>query len=160
MANLDSFDLKILKAIQADSSQSVGSMSDGVGLSANACWKRVKRLEEEGYVTRRVALLDRQKLGLNVTAFVTIRTDQHEEKWLEDFAATIRQIPEVVEFYRMSGQVDYMLKIVCSDIGDYDRIYKKLIRTTTLRDVSAFFAMEQIKYTTEIPIEVLSTEQW
>lgn len=151
--NLDKLDAKILRALQSDASRSVTELAEKVGLSTNACWKRVKRLEDEGFILKRVALLNRSKLNQAVTAFVEIRTDQHEEKWLEQFANAVRAIPEIVEFYRMSGQVDYMLKIVCSDIADYDRIYKKLIRSTPLRDVSAFFAMEQLKYTTELPID-------
>ncbi len=152
MSEIDKLDVKILRALQSDSSKSITELAETVGLSPNACWKRVKRLEEDGYIVKRVALLDRLKLKKSVTAFVEIRTDQHEEKWLEKFANAVRAIPEIVEFYRMSGQVDYMLKIVCSDIADYDRIYKELIRNAPLRDVSAYFAMEQIKYTTELPV--------
>ncbi len=152
MSEIDKLDAKILRALQSDSSKSITELAETVGLSPNACWKRVKRLEEDGYIVKRVALLDRLKLKKSVTAFVEIRTDQHEEKWLEKFANAVRAIPEIVEFYRMSGQVDYMLKIVCSDIADYDRIYKELIRNAPLRDVSAYFAMEQIKYTTELPV--------
>lgn len=153
MDRIDKIDARILRAVQSDASQSVTELAEQIGLSTNACWKRVKRLEEEGFIIKRVALLDRLKINQAVTAFVEIRTDQHEEKWLEQFADAVRAIPEIVEFYRLSGQVDYMLKIVCSDIADYDRIYKKLIRNTKLRDVSSFFAMEQLKYTTEIPVE-------
>ncbi|MDT9598672.1 Lrp/AsnC family transcriptional regulator [Sphingosinicella rhizophila] len=153
MEKLDALDLKLLRHVQQDASLSMARLAEEVGLSANACWKRVKQLENDGYIERRVALLNRRKLGLPVTVFVAVRTDQHEEKWLDRFAAAIRQIPEVVEFYRMSGDVDYMLKLICADIEDYDRIYKKIIRSITLRDVSAFFAMEQIKCTTEIPLD-------
>lgn len=153
MGRIDKLDVKILRALQVDASQSTAELAEIIGLSANACWKRVKRLEDDGYIVKRVALLDREKINRSVTAFVEIRTDQHEEKWLEQFADAVRAIPEIVEFYRLSGQVDYMLKIVCSDIADYDRIYKKLIRNTRLRDVSSFFAMEQLKYTTEIPVD-------
>lgn len=152
MDRIDKLDAKILRALQSDASQSIAELADKIGLSPNACWKRVKRLEDEGFILKRVALLDRLKIRQAVTAFVEIRTDQHEEKWLEQFAEVVRAIPEIVEFYRLSGQVDYMLKIVCSDIADYDRIYKKLIRNTRLRDVSSFFAMEQLKYTTELPV--------
>ena len=153
MDRIDKLDAKILRALQSDASQSNAELADKIGLSPNACWKRVKRLEDEGFIVKRVALLDRAKIDQAVTAFVEIRTDQHEEKWLDQFADAVRAIPEIVEFYRLSGQVDYMLKIVCSDIADYDRIYKKLIRNTRLRDVSSFFAMEQLKYTTELPID-------
>lgn len=152
---LDSIDVKLLDRVQKDASESLAQIAEGVGLSANACWKRIKRLEAAGVIQRRVAILDRRKVGLGVTAFVAVRTDQHDEKWLDEFAAAIRQIPEVIEFYRMSGDIDYMLKVICADIEDYDRIYKKIIRSTTLRDVSAFFAMEQIKSTTEIPLSAI-----
>lgn len=150
---LDRLDRKILDALQEDASQSLNELSDQVGLSANACWKRIKRLEESGIIERRVALLNREKLGLGVTALVAIRTAQHDEAWLEEFADGVKRIPEVVEFYRMSGAIDYMLKVVCADIRDYDRIYKKLIRAARLSDVSAAFAMEQIKYTTRVPLD-------
>ncbi len=150
---LDRLDKKLLDALQDDASQSLNELSEAVGLSANACWKRIKRLEEAGVIERRVALLDRHRLGLGVTALVAVRTAQHDEGWLEEFAEGVRRIPEVVEFYRMSGQVDYMLKIICADIGDYDRIYRKLIKAAQLSDVSASFAMEQIKYTTKVPLD-------
>lgn len=153
MSKIDKLDAKILRALQSDASQSVTDLAETIGLSTNACWKRVKRLEDDGFILKRVALLDRSKIDRSVTAFVEIRTDQHEEDWLEQFADAVRAIPEIVEFYRLSGQVDYMLKIVCSDIADYDRIYKKLIRNARLRDVSSYFAMEQLKYTTEIPVD-------
>lgn len=150
---IDRLDAKILRALQSDASRSLTELAESIGLSTNACWKRVKRLEDDGFILKRVALLNRSKMNQTVTAFVEVRTDQHEERWLEEFASTVRTIPEIVEFYRMSGQVDYMLKIICSDIADYDRIYKKLIRSTRLRDVSSFFAMEQLKYTTEVPVD-------
>ncbi|WP_077145655.1 Lrp/AsnC family transcriptional regulator [Sphingopyxis sp. KK2] len=149
---LDSFDRKILTALQSDATLSLAALSEIIGLSQSPCWKRVKRLETEGYIADRVTLLDREKLNLGVTVFVSIRTNQHDEQWLADFASAISEIPEVVEFYRMSGEVDYLLKILCSGIGDYDRIYRKLIRSAKLSDVSSSFAMEQIKYTTALPI--------
>jgi len=149
---LDSFDRKILCALQRDAMLSLAALSDAVGLSQTPCWKRVKRLEADGYIKRRVTLLDAQKLGVGVTVFVELRTNRHDEAWLSEFARTVSDIPEVVEFYRMSGEVDYLLKIVCADIADYDRIYRRLIRETQLYDVSSTFAMEQIKFTTELPL--------
>ncbi|MBW8294362.1 Lrp/AsnC family transcriptional regulator [Sphingopyxis sp.] len=149
---LDPFDRKILSALQADATLSLASLSDIVGLSQSPCWKRVKRLENEGFIVGRVTLLDREKLGLGVSVFVSVRTNKHDELWLADFAAAVSEIPEVVEFYRMSGEIDYLLKIVCSGIADYDRIYRKLIRSAELFDVSSSFAMEQIKYTTAVPL--------
>lgn len=149
---LDPIDVKILRSLQRDSSKSLTEIADEVGLSSSPCWKRIKRLEAEGIIRERVALLDRDLLDLGVTVFVAVKTNQHQEGWLEEFARTVSDIPEVVEFYRMSGDVDYMLKIVCKDIADYDRIYKSLIKRTTIYDVSSSFAMEQIKYTTRLPI--------
>ncbi|GAA4012960.1 Lrp/AsnC family transcriptional regulator [Sphingomonas swuensis] len=145
-------DLKILRALQQDASRSIADLAEVVSLSSNAVWKRLRRLEAEGYVERRVAVLDRRKLGLPVTVFVSVRTDQHSQRWAEEFAAAVGEVEEVVEFYRMAGDVDYLLKIVCADIDDYDRIYRKIIAAVPLRDVSASFAMEQLKYTTELPL--------
>ncbi len=149
---IDRLDAKILCELQSDASRSITELAEVVGLSTNACWKRVRRLEDDGFILKRVALLNRSMINQAVTAFIEIRTDQHDDQWLDQFAQIVRDIPEIVEFYRMSGNVDYMLKIVCADIADYDRIYKKLIKGVRLRDVSAFFAMEQLKYTTEVPV--------
>lgn len=145
-------DRKILAALQADATLSLARLSEIVGLSQSPCWKRVKRLESDGFIVGRVTLLDREKMGLGVSVFVNIRTNRHDEAWLAEFAAAVSRIPEVVEFYRMSGETDYLLKIVCAGISDYDRIYRKLIRSAELFDVSSSFAMEQIKYTTALPI--------
>lgn len=152
---MDAHDLRILCAIQHDASASLADLSVQVNLSSNAVWKRLRRLEAAGFVARRVAILDRRKVGLPVTVFVSVKTDQHNGQWADDFAAAVREIAEVVEFYRMAGEVDYLLKIVCADIDDYDRIYRKIIAAVPLRDVSASFAMEQLKYTTELPLETL-----
>jgi len=149
---LDRFDRRILSLLQEDASLSNAEISERVGLSANACWRRTKRLEEQQIIRRRVALLNQEKLELKVTVFVGIRTNQHNEQWLERFAQGIREIPEVIEFYRMSGDIDYMLKIVARDIEDYDRVYKKLIAVAPLHDVSSSFAMERIKSTTALPL--------
>jgi Lrp/AsnC family transcriptional regulator len=152
MVELDRIDMRILAALQADASLAIAELAEAVGLSSNACWRRVKRLEESGVIRRRVALLDPLKLGLGVTVFVAVRTNEHAEEWLEGFAKGVAQIPEVVEFYRMSGEVDYLLKVLVSDIAHYDRVYKRLIKTATLADVSSSFAMEQLKYTTALPL--------
>ena len=152
MKSLDPVDRRILMSLQGDATLSIAELAERVGLSQTPCWKRIKRLEAEGIITGRVALLDRAQLGLGTTVFVSVRTSQHDEDWLVQFADAIRAIPEVTEFYRMSGDVDYLLKIVCRDIADYDRIYKSMIRAARLSDVSSSFAMEQIKYTTEVPL--------
>lgn len=149
---LDRLDAKILHRLQLDAGISNAELAEQVGLSANACWRRVKRLDDEGIIRARVALLDPAQLGLAVTVFVTIKTTEHNERWLNTFSRGVSALPEVVEFYRMSGDVDYMLKILVRDIADYDRVYKKLIAVAPLSDVSSSFAMEQIKSSTALPI--------
>jgi|SRR5262245_57112854 len=152
MAQLDPIDLKILDLLQTDASLAIAEIADRVHLSQNACWRRIKQLEEAGIITRRVALLDAQKLGVGVTVFVTVRAAEHSEKWLENFAATVRKMPEVVEFYRIAGEIDYLLKLQVADIAAYDRAYKALIRAARLSDVSASFAMEELKRSTAVPL--------
>jgi len=153
MAQLDSIDVKILECLQNDCSQSIAEIADRVHLSQNACWRRIKQLEEDGIITKRVALLSPEKLGVGVTVFVTVRAGEHTERWLETFSAAVRKMPEVVEFYRMSGEVDYLLKLQVADIASYDRVYKALIRSAKLMDVSSAFAMEELKRTTAIPLD-------
>jgi len=152
MIQLDRIDRAILAALQVDGSLSIADLSQRVGLSSTPCWKRVKRLEEDGVIERRVALLNRQKLGLPVTVFVSVRTTQHDEKWLAQFAAAVMGLPEVMEFHRMSGDVDYLLKVVTTDIDGYDRFYKRLIKSAQLSGVSSAFSMEQIKFSTALPL--------
>jgi len=150
--DLDQLDIKILTELQRDAAPPVAELAEKIGLSTNACWRRIKRLEETGVIRARVALLDPQKLGLGVTVFVAVKTNEHNDAWLQQFAKAVNNIPEVVEFYRMSGDVDYLLKVQVADIADYDRVYKQLIKKVRLTDVSSTFAMEQIKYTTAIPV--------
>jgi Lrp/AsnC family transcriptional regulator len=152
MNKLDRIDVAILSELQFDGSLSIASLSERVGLSATPCWKRLKRLEDDGIIESRVALLNRKKVGLPVTVFVSIRTAHHDEKWLEQFAAAVVSLPEVVEFHRMSGDVDYLLKVVTSDIDGYDQIYKRLIKVAQLSSVSSAFSMEEIKFTTALPL--------
>ena len=156
MNHLDKFDYAILGALQVDGTLSVAELAERVGLTSTPCWKRLKRLEEEGYLDSRVAIVNRRKTGLPVTVFVSVRTSQHDEKWLQRFAAAVIALPEVQEFHRMSGDVDYLLKVVTTDIEGYDRFYKKLIRTANLTGVSSAFSMEQIKYTTALPLELVA----
>jgi Lrp/AsnC family transcriptional regulator len=152
MNKLDRIDVAILSELQSDGSLSIASLSERVGLSATPCWKRLKRLEDDGIIESRVALLNRKKVGLPVTVFVSIRTAHHDEKWLEQFAAAVVSLPEVVEFHGMSGDVDYLLKVVTSDIDGYDQIYKRLIKVAQLSSVSSAFSMEEIKFTTALPL--------
>ena len=156
MNELDRLDYAILGALQVDGSLSVAALAERVGLSTTPCWKRLKRLEDDGYLTGRVALVDRHKMGLPITVFVSIRTAQHDEKWLAQFAAAASALPEIQELHRMSGDVDYLLKVVTTDIGGYDRFYKKLIQAVPLSGVSSAFSMEQIKSTTALPLDLVS----
>ena len=154
MGEFDALDRSILRELQRDDSRSVQEIADAVGLSQNPCWRRIKRLEQAGVIDRRVAILDPAKLGKGMTVFVSIRTNQHNEDWLSRFASGVMQIPEVVELYRMTGDVDYLMKLLVADIAEYDRIYKKLIEVVELSDVSSSFAMERIKSTTEVPLSL------
>ncbi|MFC0167880.1 Lrp/AsnC family transcriptional regulator [Pseudoduganella danionis] len=156
MNPLDRYDYAILSALQVDGTLSVAQLSERIGLSATPCWKRIRRLEEEGYLENRVAIVNRRKVGLPVTVFVSVRTSQHDDKWLARFAAAVIALPEVQEFHRMSGDIDYLLKVVTSDIEGYDRFYKKLIKVAQLSGVSSAFSMEQIKFTTALPLELVA----
>jgi Lrp/AsnC family transcriptional regulator len=154
MIVLDRIDRALLAALQEEASISIAALGARVGLSSTPCWKRLKRLEEAGVIKHRVAVLDRHKVGLPVTVFVSLRTARHDEKWLAQFAAAVVALPEVLEFHRMSGDVDYLLKVVTTDIDGYDRFYKRLIRIADLSGVSSAFSMEQIKSTTALPLEL------
>jgi len=149
---IDEIDRKILAILQADATVPVAAIAERVGLSATPCWRRIQKLEEAGVIQARVAVLDPDKLRVGVTVFVSVKTNQHDLAWLEKFAQAVRDFPEVVEFYRMSGDVDYLLRIVVPDIAAYDAVYKRLIARIALADVSSAFAMEQIKYTTALPL--------
>ena len=149
---MDGVDRKILAVVQENSSLSVAEIGQRVGLSSTPCWKRLQRLEADGVIIRRVALVDPDKIGLGITVFVQIETGDHSEDWLGRFADTVGAMPEVMEFYRMAGDVDYMLRVVVPDIAGYDSFYKKLIATVPLKNVTSRFAMERIKSTTALPI--------
>jgi len=151
-SGLDRQDVRILALLQEDASRSVAEVAEAVNLSQNACWRRIKRLEEDGFVASRVALLDPRKLGVGVVVFVAVRAAEHTEAWLDQFAAAVERIPEVMEFHRMSGDIDYLLKLRVADIADYDAVYKRLIRAARLTDVSSMFVMETLKSTTAIPL--------
>jgi Lrp/AsnC family transcriptional regulator len=149
---LDAIDIKILGILQKDCTASVADIGKEVGLSTTPCWRRIQKLEQEGVIEARVALLDPKKVKVGVTVFVSITTSEHNLEWLEKFHAVLRDFPEVVEAYRMSGQIDYLLRVTVPDIESYDRFYKRLIERIALNDVSSAFAMEQIKYTTALPL--------
>ncbi|REG81312.1 Lrp/AsnC family transcriptional regulator [Marinomonas pollencensis] len=150
--HLDDTDLKLLALIQSDDSISVDLMAKRVGLSKTPCWRRLQKLEKAGYIKRHVALLDADKLELGVSVFVQIKTNRHDASWASEFANIIAEFPEIVEFYRMAGEYDYLMRVLVKDIPAYDHFYKRLISATALTDVTSNFAMEQIKYTTELPL--------
>ena len=150
---LDEMDVKILRILQDDATRAVAEIGKAVGLSTTPCWRRIQKLEEGGVIERRVALLDPRRVNAGVTVFVSIKTDQHSLDWLERFHAAVVDFPEVVEFYRMSGEVDYLLRVVVPDIAAYDAFYKKLIGRIEISKVSSAFAMEQIKFTTALPLD-------
>ncbi|HLN09250.1 MAG TPA: Lrp/AsnC family transcriptional regulator [Xanthobacteraceae bacterium] len=149
---MDAIDRKILAVLQEDASLSVAEISQRVGLSSTPCWKRIQRLEADQVIQKRVALIDPDKLGLGVTVFVSVETGDHSEGWLNRFAEVVSAMPEVMEFYRMAGDVDYMLRVVATDIQAYDAFYKRLIAAVPLKKVTSRFAMEKIKSTTMLPI--------
>ena len=150
---MDKFDKRILACLQKDASLPLAEIAERVGLSSTPCWRRIQNLEKAGVIDGRVALLDPAKLNVGVTVFVALKTSEHSQDWLETFAGHVDLIHEVVEFYRMSGDVDYMLRVVVPDIAAYDEVYKRLIAVGGLSDVSSSFAMERIKYTTELPLD-------
>ena len=150
---MDDIDKQILSYLQKDSSTPIAEIAERVGLSTTPCWRRIQKMEGAGIIRARVALLDGQKLNAGVTVFVAIRTSEHNAGWLEAFSQAVIEIPEVVEFYRMSGDVDYLLRVVVPDIAAYDAVYKRLIGKLSMSDVSSSFAMEEIKYTTALPLD-------
>lgn len=152
MLTLDDTDRAILTIIQQDTSLAVADIARRVKLSVTPCWRRIQRLEEQGVIRRRVALLNGDKIGAGLSVFVAVRTNEHNAEWLAQFSEVVGAMPEVVEFYRMSGDVDYLLRVVVADMTAYDRFYKTLISKVKLTDVSSSFAMEQIKYTTALPL--------
>ena len=150
---MDKIDRKILALLQKDATTPVAEIGRKVGLSTTPCWRRIQKMEEDGIIRGRVAILDPVKVNAGVTVFVSIRTSEHNDAWMRKFAAVVDDFTEVVEFYRMSGETDYLLRVVVPDIGAYDAFYKKLISRIALSDVSSSFAMGQIKYTTALPLE-------
>lgn len=149
---LDAIDRRILRELQRDATIAIAELAQIVGLSQTPCWKRIKRLTDAGIIVQRVALLDRTKLDLGLAVFVSVRTNRHDQEWLDAFAGAAESMPEVVEFYRLSGDTDYLLKVLVRDIAAYDAFYKRLIAAVPLSDVSSAFAMEQIKSTTAVPV--------
>jgi Lrp/AsnC family transcriptional regulator len=149
---MDKLDKKILEHLQKNGGLTAAELADRIGLSKAPCWRRIKRLEEAGVIKQTVALLDARSLNLGTTVFVTLKTGNHSEAWFDKFVKAVRDIPEVTEIHRMSGDVDYLMRIVVPDIDAYDLVYKRLIASVEFQDVSASFALETIKYTTALPL--------
>lgn len=152
MYTLDRRDLRILDLLQYDATLQVAEIAERVGLSRTPCWRRIRELEKRGYIRKRVALLNRDKLGVPITVFVAVKTNQHNAKWLEQFRKAVNAMPEIVEAYRLSGETDYLLRILVSDIEGFDKTYKRLIELVDFSDVSSSFSMEELKSTTAIPL--------
>lgn len=151
---LDSKDRTLLALLQQDCTTCLQDLAAEVNLTPNPCWKRIKRLEEEGFITGKVALLSKEKLGLSLTAFVMIKTQHHSHEWYRAFVSQVGHMPEVMSFFRTTGEYDYFLEVVVSDIKGFDEFYKKLVKSVSgLRDVTSSFSMEQIKYTTQLPLQ-------
>jgi Lrp/AsnC family transcriptional regulator len=149
---IDVIDRKILRVLQEDASLSVAEIGERVGLSSTPCWKRIQRMEGEGIITGKVALVDQNKIGLGLSVFVSVESGDHSDAWLRKFAEAVSAMPEVLEFYRMAGDVDYMLRVVVADMHSYDIFYKKLIGAVALKNVTSRFAMEKIKSVTALPV--------
>ncbi|WP_406707132.1 Lrp/AsnC family transcriptional regulator [Sodalis sp.] len=152
---LDKTDRKILSLLQRDCTLSLQNLADAIHLTSTPCWKRLKRLEDEGIIKSKVALLNNEKLGLNLTAFMMVKTQQHTKEWYSRFVSHVESMPEVMSFYRLAGEYDYLLQVLVSDMKNYDLFYKRLVAGVPgLLDVTSTFAMENIKNTTELPLDL------
>ena len=150
---MDEIDRRLLDLLQHDASLSLDALSERAALSRNACWRRIRRLEDQGVIKARVTLLDAARINVGFTAFIALRTTEHSAEWLKQFSKAVRDIPEIVGVYRMTGDVDYLLQAVIPDVAAYDALYKRLIDRITLADVSSSFVMEEIKATTVLPLD-------
>lgn len=151
--SLDSADKALLRLVQTDSTLSIDDLAERVNLSRNACWRRLRRLEEEGVIRARVALADPVKLNLELTVFIAVRTSRHDADWAERFSAAVQDIPELLGVYRTAGEIDYILHARVPNVAAYDRLYKKLTARIEMQDVSASFVMEEIKEVTALPLD-------
>ncbi|CAH8185989.1 Lrp/AsnC family transcriptional regulator [Vibrio aestuarianus] len=150
---LDKIDRMILSLLQQNSTLSLNELAEAVNLTTTPCWKRLKKLEESGVIAKKVALLDPEKLDLSFTAFVLIKTSDHSHEWYSRFVATVSEYPEIMEFYRMAGEYDYMMKVLVKDMKCFDQFYKKLVNSIEgISNVTSTFAMESLKYTTQLPL--------
>lgn len=150
-ADIDDIDRKLLSVLQRNASLSIDALAEHVHLSRNACWRRVKRLESDGIIKKRVAILDPNAVGLGLQVFVLIRTNDHSANWLKAFKRAVREMPEIIAAQRMTGDIDYVLRVRVADVHAYDRFYQRLIEKVEVADVSASFVMEDIKETTALP---------
>ena len=150
---MDAIDLKILECLQQDADMSIRKIADYANLSTSPCWRRIRKLESDGVIQTKVSLLDRDKINLGVDVFIAIRTNQHNAEWTEKFSTAVVNFQEVVEFYRLSGQIDYLMRVVVPNITEFDKFYKRLVAAVDITDVSSSFAMERIKYTTALPLQ-------
>ena len=149
---IDATDRAILALLQRDATRPIAAIAEAVGLTATPCWKRIRRMEQAGIITGRVALVDPPRVGLALTAFVAIETGDHSAPWLESFAAAVQRMPEVMDVWRMAGDVDYLLRVVVADMAAYDGFYRRLIAAVSLKNVSSRFAMEHVKAETVLPL--------
>ncbi len=156
---IDDIDKKILALLQKDCTLPATEIASRVGLSATPCWRRIQKLEEEKFIRARVALLDGVKLNVDVTAFIAVRTNQHNRAWLDKFEKAVSDMDEVVDFFRLSGDIDYLIRVALPNIKAYDAFYKRLIEKVDMSDVNCMFAMETIKSTTELPLHYAETKQ-
>ncbi len=156
---MDHIDKAILIELQKNSDRPINEIAESVGMSTTPCWRRVKKLEKDGIIKKRVALVNPESINLSVTVYVTIKALSHNEIWINKFCNGIKKIPEVVECHRMSGDIDYLLKVMISTISDYDVIYKKLINIVDINDISSSFSMEVIKCTSELPTNYIKSKE-
>lgn len=149
---IDRFDLKILEQLQRDDTLSIAQLAEGVGLSVTPCWRRIQKLEKDGFIEKRIAVLNPEKLNLRLVVFVMIKTDKHNQAWLDTFQEAVQSFPEIMEVNRLAGEYDYLLKVITRDNQSFDAFYKRLISTVELSNVTSCFSMEQVKKTTELPL--------
>jgi len=152
MLTLDASDRRILRVLQREADIGLEALGEKVGLSRNACWRRIKALDQAGAIKRRVAILDAEMLGLGLSVFIQIRTNNHAADWLENFARAMREMPEILGAYRMTGDLDYLIRARVADVAAYDRLYQRFIKKIDVSDISASFVMEELKETTELPL--------
>lgn len=156
MTQLDRIDRKILAELQADATIPLKMLAERVGLSQTPCWKRVQKLEDAGIITGRVALVNPEKIGLGLHVFVAVEASDHSPEWRDAFTAATHELPEVVEVYRMAGEMDYLLRVAVPDMAGYDAFYKRLTDRVALKNVTSHFSMERMKFSTAYPLDTES----